>query len=92
MAAGGVLATLEAARQIHTMRPITLQTLTWVTVAAAVASALWLAAVESDPGTSLRLTALPSIRLVQPGDPSLGGDAARRRQQQAAEARARPSR
>ena len=47
-------------RQIHTMRPTALQTLTWATVAAAVASALWLAAVESDPGVTLRLTALPS--------------------------------
>ena len=42
------------------MRPTALQTLTWATVAAAVASALWLAAVESDPGVTLRLTALPS--------------------------------
>lgn len=92
MAAGAGLATLEAARQIHTMRPITLQTLTWVTVAAAVASALWLAAVESDPGTSLRLTALPSIQSIRPGDSPLGADALRRRQQQSAAARARPSR
>lgn len=50
------------------MRPITLQALTWATVAAAVASALWLAAVDSDPGTTLRLTALSSSLLARPGD------------------------
>jgi hypothetical protein len=39
------------------MRPPVLRMLTWVTVAAAVASALWLAVVVSDPGLALRLTA-----------------------------------
>lgn len=39
------------------MRPPVLRTLTWVTVAAAVASALWLAVVAGDPGIALRLTA-----------------------------------
>jgi hypothetical protein len=38
------------------MRPPVLRTLTWMTVAAAVASALWLAAVSGDPGIALRLT------------------------------------
>jgi len=42
------------------MRPIALKALTWATVAAAVASALWLAAVEADPAATLRLTASPA--------------------------------
>lgn len=45
------------------MRPIALKTLTWATVAAAVASAVWLAAVDADPGTTLRLTGLPTALL-----------------------------
>lgn len=92
MAPGTVLATLEAARQIHTMRPITLQTLTWATVAAAVVSALWLAAVDSDPGTTLRLTALPSTLLAPFGTSPSGADPARRRQQEPGGARSRSSR
>jgi hypothetical protein len=39
------------------MRPIALRTLTWATVAAAVLSALWLAATDGDPGEMLRPTA-----------------------------------
>ncbi len=51
-------------RTIHTMRPLALQTLTWATVIAAVASAMWLAVVESNHGSTLRwsassLSALP---------------------------------
>jgi hypothetical protein len=42
------------------MRPLALQTLTWATVIAAVVSALWLAAVESEPGSMLHLTAAAS--------------------------------
>jgi hypothetical protein len=38
------------------MRPITLRALTWATVAAAVASAVWLAAAEGDTATALRVT------------------------------------
>ena len=38
------------------MRPITLRALTWATVAAAVASAVWLASVDSDSATALRVT------------------------------------
>jgi len=53
------------------MRPTVLQTLTWATVAAAVASALWLAAIEPDPVATLRLTALPAalMSLVRPSEP-----------------------
>jgi len=40
------------------MRPLALKAVTWTTVAAAVASALWLAAVESDQGTATRHTTL----------------------------------
>ena len=40
------------------MRPSALRTLTWATIAAAVASALWLAVVDTDPSTTLRFTAL----------------------------------
>jgi hypothetical protein len=36
------------------MRKSALQTLTWVTVAAAVLSAVWLSAVDTDTGTTLR--------------------------------------
>jgi hypothetical protein len=40
------------------MRPITLRALTWATVAAAVASALWLASVDTDTdvASALRVT------------------------------------
>lgn len=48
---------------IHTMRPLALQTLTWATVIAAVASAMWLAVVESNHGSTLRLTAT-SLRVL----------------------------
>ena len=47
------------------MRPLALRTLTWATVAAAVASAVWLAAVEGGPGTTLRLTASPPAARLQ---------------------------
>lgn len=49
------------------MRHITLQTLTWGTVAAAVSSALWLAASEPGGGPEARRLAKsngPSLRLV----------------------------
>lgn len=46
------------------MRQITLQTLTWGTVTAAVSSALWLAATE--PGTDVR--ALHGQPLIRPTD------------------------
>ena len=39
------------------MRPITLKALTWATVAAAIASALWLAIVDGDATAMLRWTA-----------------------------------
>lgn len=39
------------------MRPITLKALTWATVAAAIASALWLAAFDGDATAMLRWTA-----------------------------------
>ena len=86
---GPKLARLVRPRQIHTMRPTALQTLTWATVAAAVASALWLAAVEPDPGVTLRLTALPStlLSLARPGESSKAADAARRRSNDPAAAR-----
>lgn len=48
------------------MRPITLKTLTWATVAAAVASALWLAAVEAERGVDGRLPALTQHAFTQP--------------------------
>ena len=51
------------------MRPLTLKVLTWATVAAAVASALWLAAVGVDDGPLLRLEA-PSTAAVPLGWPS----------------------
>ncbi|MES2960608.1 MAG: hypothetical protein V4792_20635 [Pseudomonadota bacterium] len=41
------------------MRPLALRVLTWATLAAAVASALWLAAAEADPTVTLRLAAMP---------------------------------
>ena len=46
-----------APRSIHTMRPVTLKALTWATVAAAVASALWLAVFDGDATAMLRWTA-----------------------------------
>lgn len=39
------------------MRPHTLQALTWLTIVAAIVSALWLAAFESDTDSGLRLNA-----------------------------------
>jgi len=51
------------------MRPLALKVLTWATVAAAVASALWLAAIETDQGPLLRLAA-PSTAAVPLGWPS----------------------
>ena len=82
--------TLVHLTSIHTMRPTTLRTLTWATVAAAVVSALWLAAVEPDPGAMLRVTVLPAA-LRPPGGPSepraatattrLSGESALTRQQ-----------
>ena len=39
------------------MRPVTLKALTWATVAAAVASALWLAVFDGDATAMLRWTA-----------------------------------
>ena len=41
------------------MRPSALKTLTWATVAAAVASALWLALVEAELDSTWRLTFAP---------------------------------
>ncbi len=71
------------------MRPIALQTLTWATVAAAVASALWLAAAESDPGATLRLTALPPalLPLTRPNEPAPTAAVRRRNHDPAAQQR-----
>ena len=57
------------------MRPIALKVLTWATVAAAVASALWLAAVEADHGPLLRLAAssTAAVPLGWPSDPAVAG-------------------
>lgn len=76
------------------MRPTALQTLTWATVAAAVASALWLAAVDTGPGTELRLTALPPawLPLARPAEPATAAAAARRRNHDPAAARVQPQR
>jgi len=62
---------------IHTMRRIDLKVLTWATVVAAVASALWLAAGGHDPVTMQRLTALPAglMSLIRPSEPGTGGSA-----------------
>lgn len=62
------------------MRPLALRTLTWATVAAAVASALWLAAGAGDPGATLRLTAAPDalLPLARPGAPGIERVATRR--------------
>jgi hypothetical protein len=48
--------------EMPTMRPLTLKAMTWTTVVAAVASALWLAAVESDQGSALRKASTPPER------------------------------
>ena len=50
----------SVSRTNHVMRPIALRTLTWATVAAAVLSALWLVATDSDPSAILRPTASAS--------------------------------
>jgi len=62
------------------MRPIALHALTWTTVAAAVASALWLAAVEPDPGAALRMTAFRPklLPLAAPGERVAAAREARR--------------
>lgn len=56
------------------MRPSALKALTWATVAAAVASALWLALAEAELGMPLRLTAqsppMLAARSVPPGTAS----------------------
>ena len=76
------------------MRPIALQTLTWATVAAAVVSALWLAAVEPDQGSALRITGSPPAALPWPwpSEPAATGDAASRRADDPAAVRRRPQR
>ena len=62
------------------MRPLALRALTWATVAAAVASALWLAAGAGDPGATLRLTAAPDVLLplARPGAAGMERVATRR--------------
>ena len=54
--------------------------LTWATVAAAVVSALWLAAVEAEQDPVLHLTAPSSMGLLPawPGEPTRAGPAPRR--------------
>lgn len=42
------------------MRPSAIKALTWATVAAAVASALWLALIEVELGSSWRVTLAPT--------------------------------
>jgi len=71
------------------MRPIALKALTWATVVAAVASALWLAAVEADPAAALRLTASPSL-LLPLGQFGAAVAAARQTDSDAATAQPRP--
>lgn len=63
------------------MRPTALRALTWATVAAAVASALWLALVEVEMGVPWRITALPPgmVATAGPGERVAMGDAPRRR-------------
>ncbi len=75
------------------MRPTALQTLTWATVAAAVASALWLAVVESDPGATLHLTASSAglLPLARRSNPAAMG-IARRRDNESASNRLQPQR
>lgn len=81
-------------RTIHTMRPLALQTLTWATVIAAVASAMWLAAVESQHGSSLRWTAssLSALPLPWTVGPSAADVAARRSAELRDNGRLRPAR
>ena len=77
------------------MRRIALQTLTWATVAAAVASAVWLAAVEGDPGGTLRLTtrAVPGLMpLAAPGQAMIAAAATGRLQRDGAAGRSQPRR
>ena len=75
------------------MRRIALQTLTWATVAAAVASAVWLAAVEGDPGATLRLTAkgVPGL-MPAPGQAMIAAAATARLQRDGAAGRSQPRR
>jgi len=63
------------------MRPIALQSMTWVTVVAAVASALWLAGVEVERGFDSRVirAMVPSAELAWPGEPAAAGPQQRRR-------------
>jgi len=67
--------------KLHKMRPIALQALTWATVAAAVASALWLAAVEAEQRPTLRLMGTPpaALQSMWPVEPAGAGKEARRR-------------
>lgn len=55
--------------------------LTWATVAAAVASALWLAVVELEQGYALQWSASPGagLSLVWPGETTAAGTAPRAR-------------
>ena len=89
------LAPKNLPRIIHAMRRIALQTLTWATVAAAVASAVWLAAVEGDPGATFRLTAkgVPGLMpLAAPGQPMIAAAATARLQRDGAAGRPQPRR
>jgi hypothetical protein len=72
--------------KLHKMRPTTLQALTWATVAAAVASALWLAIVEAEQRPTLRLMATPPAaqQSTWPVEPAAAGKEARRRVDDAA--------
>lgn len=81
-------------RTIHTMRPLALQTLTWATVIAAVASAMWLAVVESNHGSTLRLTAssLSALPLPWTVGPTAADVAARRSAELRDNGRLRPAR
>jgi hypothetical protein len=81
-------------RTIHTMRPLALQTLTWATVIAAVASAMWLAVVESHHGSTLRWTAasLSAMPLPWTVGPTAADVAARRSAALRDKAHLRPAR
>ena len=76
------------------MRPIALKVLTWATVAAAVVSALWLAAVESDQGSVWRLTNAPPAALPWPwpSEPVVAGNTTHRRAADPTAVRQRPQR
>jgi len=62
------------------MRPIALQSMTWVTVVAAVISALWLAGVEAERGFDARAARamVPSAALAWPSEPAVAGPQRRR--------------